>query len=89
MFLDAATRDSRHWERPDDYDVGRRTIGHVGIGSGIHQCVGQVLARLERECVLSALARKVTSIEITGPIRRRYNNTLHALASLPVALHPA
>jgi hypothetical protein len=26
--------------------------------------------------VLSALARKVASIEITGPTRRRYNNTL-------------
>jgi 4-methoxybenzoate monooxygenase (O-demethylating) len=89
MFLGAANRDPRHWERPDDYDIGRRTIGHVGFGSGIHQCVGQLLARLEGECVLSALARKVTSIEITGPIRRRYNNTLRALASLPVALQPA
>jgi cytochrome P450 len=79
----------RHWERPDDYDITRRTIGHVGSGSGIHQCVGQLLARLEGECILSALARRVTSIEIIGPIRRRYNNTLRALASLPVALQPA
>jgi 4-methoxybenzoate monooxygenase (O-demethylating) len=89
MFLGAANRDPRHWERPDDYDIGRRTIGHVGFGSGIHQCVGQLLARLEGECVLSALARKVALIEIIGPIRRRYNNTLRALASLPVALQPA
>jgi len=88
MFLGAANRDPRHWERPDDYDIGRRTIGHVGFGSGIHQCVGQILARLEGECVLSALARKVKAIEITGPIRRRYNNTLRALASLPVTVRP-
>jgi cytochrome P450 len=60
MFLGAANRDPRHWERPDDYDIARRIIGHVGFGSGIHQCVGQLLARLEGECVLSALARKVT-----------------------------
>ena len=86
MFLGAANRDPRHWERPDDYDITRRTVGHVGFGSGIHQCVGQLLARLEGECVLSALARKVGSIEITGPIRRRYNNTLRALASLPVTV---
>jgi 4-methoxybenzoate monooxygenase (O-demethylating) len=86
MFLGAANHDPRHWERPDEYDIGRRTIGHVGFGSGIHQCVGQLLARLEGECVLSALARKVASIEITGPIHRRYNNTLRALASLPVTL---
>jgi len=89
MFLGAANRDPRHWERPDDYDIDRRTVGHVGFGSGIHQCVGQLLARLEGECVLSALARKAAAIEITGPIRRRYNNTLRALASLPVTVRPA
>jgi 4-methoxybenzoate monooxygenase (O-demethylating) len=88
MFLGAANRDPRHWERPNEYDIARRTIGHVGFGSGIHQCVGQLLARLEGECVLSALARKVAAIEITGPPRRRYNNTLRALASLPVTLRP-
>ena len=89
MFLGAANRDPRHWERPDDYDITRRAVGHVGFGSGIHQCVGQLLARLEGECVLSALARKIASIEITGPINRRYNNTLRALASLPVTVRPA
>jgi cytochrome P450 len=88
MFLGAANRDPRHWERPDDYDIGRRGAGHVGFGSGIHQCVGQLLARLEGECLLSALARKVGSIEITGVARRRYNNTLRALASLPVTVRP-
>jgi len=88
MFLGAANRDPRQWERPDDYDVSRRTIGHVGFGSGIHQCVGMLLARLEGECVLLSLARKVRSIEITGPEKRRYNNKLRGLASLPVRLQP-
>jgi 4-methoxybenzoate monooxygenase (O-demethylating) len=89
MFLGAANRDPRRWERPDEYDITRRTTGHVGFGSGIHQCVGKLLARLEGECVLSALARKAAAIEITGPPRRRYNNTLRALASLPVTVRPA
>jgi 4-methoxybenzoate monooxygenase (O-demethylating) len=89
MFLGAANRDPRRWEQPDEYDITRRTTGHVGFGSGIHQCVGQLLARLEGECVLSALARKAAAIEITGPPRRRYNNTLRALATLPVTIRPA
>ena len=50
MFLGAANRDPRKWERPDDYDIERRVGGHVGFGYGIHQCVGQVLARLEGDC---------------------------------------
>jgi hypothetical protein len=89
MFLGAANRDPRQWEAPDRYDVTRRTVGHVGFGAGIHMCVGQMLARLEGEVMLSALARKVASIEITGEPKRRYNNTLRGLASLPVAFHAA
>ena len=89
MFLGAANRDPRRWERPDEYDIGRRAAGHVGFGSGIHACVGMALARLEGECVLAALARRAARIEITGEPRRRYNNTLRGLASLPVRLVPA
>jgi len=86
MFLGAANRDPRRWERPDEFDIARRNAGHVGFGTGIHGCVGAVLARLEGELVLSALARKVMSIEITGEPRRRYNNTLRGMASLPVTV---
>ncbi len=87
VFMGAANRDPRRWEDPDAFDVERRNAGHVGFGAGIHACVGQVLARLEGEVVLAALARKAASIEITGTPVRRYNNTLRGLASLPVRLH--
>jgi 4-methoxybenzoate monooxygenase (O-demethylating) len=89
MFLGAANRDPRRWERPDEYDISRRASGHVGFGNGVHMCVGQLLARLEGEVLLAAMARKVASIEITGPATRRYNNTLRGLASLPVTVQPA
>lgn len=89
MFLGAANRDPRRWQDPERYDIGRRTAGHVGFGSGIHMCVGALLARTEAEAVLGALARKVGSIEISGPVVRRYNNTLRGLESLPVAVTAA
>ncbi|MFT8244781.1 cytochrome P450 [Roseomonas sp. BN140053] len=89
MFLGAANRDPRRWEEPERYDISRRTSGHVGFGSGVHMCVGQLLARLEGEVMLAALARKVSAIEITGEPVRKYNNTLRGLASLPVTLRPA
>ena len=89
MFLGAANRDPRRWDNPDVYDVTRRTSGHVGFGSGIHMCVGQLVARLEGEVMLAALARKVSTIEISGAVKRRYNNTLRGLESLPITLTPA
>ncbi|MGJ5094673.1 cytochrome P450 [Bradyrhizobium oligotrophicum] len=89
MFLGAANRDPRRWEQPDSYDVTRKVSGHVGFGSGIHMCVGQLVARLEGEAVLTALARKVGSITMSGQPKRRYNNTLRGLESLPVTFTPA
>ena len=67
-FLSAANRDPRHWERPDEFDINRRVIGHVGFGSGIHQCVGQLSARLEGECVrlLRAKSQRLRSPVLLG-----------------------
>ncbi|MTV17192.1 MULTISPECIES: cytochrome P450 [Bradyrhizobium] len=89
MFLAAANRDPRRWEAPDSYDITRRTSGHVGYGSGIHMCVGQLVARLEGEVMLAALARRVARIEISGEPKRLFNNTLRGLSSLPVEITPA
>jgi cytochrome P450 len=89
MFLGSANRDPRRWEQPDSYDITRKVSGHVGFGSGIHMCVGQLVARLEGEAVLMALARKVGTITINGAPKRRYNNTLRGLESLPVTFTPA
>ncbi len=85
-FLGAANRDPRQWSNPERYEIDRPVAGHVGFGFGIHVCVGQLLARLEGEVLLSALARKVTSIEPTAEPKRRYNNTLRGFASMPVVL---
>jgi cytochrome P450 len=53
---------------------------------GIHQCIGQHVARLEAEALLTALAGRVATIEPAGPTRRHHNNTLRAWESLPVRL---
>lgn len=89
MFLAAANRDPRRWDKPDSYDITRRTSGHVGYGSGVHMCVGQLVARLEGEVMMAALARRVAKIEITGEPKRLFNNTLRGLESLPVEITPA
>ena len=89
LFLGAANRDPRRWTNPDRFDIRRNASGHVGFGMGIHRCVGQTVARVEAEIVLTALARRVERIELTGQPRRRPNNTLHAWGSLPVTVHSA
>ncbi len=89
LFLAAANRDPRKWTRPEAYEIDRQTSGHVGFGFGIHQCLGQMVARQEAELVLEALLPRVRSIRLAGAPTRRLNNTLHAIASLPVEIEPA
>jgi cytochrome P450 len=84
FFLAAANRDPRRWTDPDAFDLSRDPSGHLGFGFGIHQCVGQHVARLEAEALLTALAARVERIEPAGPTRRHHNNTLRAFASLPL-----
>ena len=84
-----ANRDPRRWAEPDRFDVRRKVAGHLGYGTGVHNCVGQVIARMEGEAVLRALACRVRSWRLTGEPRPRLNNSLRGLDTLPVAVEPA
>lgn len=88
-FLAAANRDSRQWPEPTQFKIDRKPTGHMAFGSGIHGCVGQVVARLEGELILAGLARRFKTLELAGKPTRRLNNTLRALATLPLRLVPA
>ena len=86
LFYGAANRDPRHWADPDVYDLGRDPSGHVGFGFGLHQCVGQHVARLEGECLLQALAERVSHLEATAEATAVPNNSLRGFSSVPLRL---
>jgi len=58
------------------------------FGTGIHGCVGQAVARLESEAVLSALAKRVESFVFTGEPQQRLNNTLRGFDTMPLRVNP-
>jgi cytochrome P450 len=86
LFLAAANRDPRRWDKPDTFDVKRRASGHMTFGTGIHGCVGQAVARLESEAIFKALAKRVASFGLTGEPELRLNNTLRGLDTLPLRI---
>lgn len=86
-FLGAANRDPRMFADADQFDVDRQTAGiHLALGVGHHVCIGQMIARLEAECILSAVVRRVSRIEPTGEAEYRLVNTLRTLERLPLRL---
>lgn len=86
IFIGSANRDPRKWENPDVYDLHRSMGGHLAFGSGIHTCIGQLIARMEAEAVLGALLDRVKRIELTGEPVYRPLNTLRTLDKLPIRL---
>lgn len=87
VLIGAAGRDPAKWINPDSFDITRRVTGaQLGYGAGAHSCVAQMMARLEGEVFLRALARKVQDIEISGPPQLRLQPGLRGLSSLPLRL---
>ena len=86
MSVGAANRDPRRWEDANSFNIERQTTGHMGFGGGIHGCIGQMIARLEIEVLLTAMARRISAIEISGPTTPRLNNVLRGFETLPVTL---
>lgn len=85
-FLAAANRDEGRWENPNDFSVTRNASGHVGFGHGIHVCLGQMVARMEADALLSAMREKISRITAVGAPKIRLNNTLCSIESLPVKI---
>lgn len=86
--LGAANLDPSHWDQPDRYDISRKTAGHLALGVGVHNCVGQNIARAEGQAVLRAIAERVERIELAGDAIWRPNNAIHALDKLPLRFIP-
>lgn len=84
MMLGAANRDPRRWSDADTFDITRDATANVAFGHGIHACAGQLIARLEFDCVMKALLRRVKTLELAGDATIRLNNALRTLDNLPL-----
>ncbi|MFI6298847.1 cytochrome P450 [Nonomuraea sp. NPDC050790] len=67
LALQAANRDSRKYPNPDALDVRRDASGHLGFGHGIHQCLGQQLARVEMRAAFPALFGRFPGLRLAVP----------------------
>ena len=84
--LGSANTDPEVWDNPYKYDVTRRTIGHLALGIGVHNCVGQTLARAEITSLASSLSELVKTIRPAGIAAWKPNNAMRSLESLPIIL---
>ncbi|MEU0194996.1 cytochrome P450 [Streptomyces afghaniensis] len=87
VALSAANRDADHFADPDALDLTRPAAGHLAFGHGLHQCLGQRLARAEMRIALPALLRRFPALRLTvapEEVPLRSAMTVYGVHELPV-----
>jgi cytochrome P450 len=75
--IPAANRDHAVFQNPDDFSIQRDASGHVAFGYGVHQCLGQVLARAELQIVLGTVFNRLPDLRVAVPFEQlRFRNDM-------------
>ncbi len=87
VSLLAANRDPQRFENPDALDIHRKARGHLSFGHGIHQCLGQQLARIEMRAGFNGLIRRFPTLALAIPaaeVKLRTDMNIYGVHELPV-----
>ncbi|MEO8134113.1 MAG: cytochrome P450, partial [Betaproteobacteria bacterium] len=68
MLLASANRDESMFACPDSLSAGRDASNHLAFGYGIHQCLGQMLARFELQIMYEAILRRLPGLRLAVPL---------------------
>jgi cytochrome P450 len=87
MNLTAGNYDPLYVDNPDVFDVDRNTRGHLAFGYGVHQCVGQNLARTELQIALTSVARRLPELALAVPVEElnfMQDQAIYRMETMPV-----
>lgn len=87
MANDIGNRDPDAFPDPDRLDIRRDARHHVAFGFGVHQCLGQPLARLELQVVYSTLYRCIPTLRLAADLEQipfKHDGSVYGVYELPV-----
>ncbi|HEX3592311.1 MAG TPA: cytochrome P450 [Pseudonocardiaceae bacterium] len=82
-----ANRAADHWPTPERLDLARPRTPHLAFGHGVHQCLGQQLARAELRVGLTELGTRLPGLRLAipaGQVPLRTDMLIYGVHSLPV-----
>ncbi len=87
LITGAANRDPRRYDDPDRFDITRDPGLAVGLGHGLHVCLGAALARLESRVAIEEIARRWPAFEVNEEgLRRVQMSNVAGYSSVPITV---
>lgn len=86
-MINAANRDPEVFDEPDTFNIHRQSMRHIAFSYGIHQCIGQPLARAELQIVFSTLFRRLPRLALAAPVSElpfKHNAFVFGVDAMPV-----
>ena len=83
----SANRDDAHYPDADRFDIHRKARDHFAFGYGMHQCLGQPLARVELHVIFETLLRRIPTLRLAVPVEEvpfKLGSPINGLFRLPV-----
>ena len=84
-LLGSANRDETVFDRADELDLTREQNPHIGVGAGIHFCLGAPLSRIEMSASLPLLFERFPDLSLAEEPKRRPTFVLRGYESVFVA----
>lgn len=89
LITGAATRDPRAFERADEFDIERQPGITIGLGHGVHSCLGAALARMESRIAIEELTGRWRQLEVDeAGLRRVQMANVAGYSNVPVRAVP-
>lgn len=92
MWYCSGSRDESVFDEPDRFDIHRKNAReHMAFGSrsGIHRCLGAMLARSELNAIFKEIVTRMPDLELTGPATRLRSNFTNGIKQMPVRFTPS
>jgi len=84
LLAGAANRDEREYPDPDRFDIERGIPTQLGLGQGVHYCLGASLARLEARVALEEFGRTFPRFAVDeASCQRVHMSNVHGYERVP------
>ncbi|MFP6808536.1 MAG: cytochrome P450 [Pseudomonadales bacterium] len=84
LFYASASFDEDIFDNPAEFNIERKPNRHLAFGTGPHQCLGLILARLEMRLFFEQLIPRIESMELTTKPERIQASFVHGFKHLNI-----